>query len=87
MYYLFLIFLIFFKIYLKYDKLKIKIYYGNRNNQDLLIHNGFVLEKNKNNSFKLKLGVSLNDKLFHQRTEALGKFGLNRQLKFLNIKA
>jgi hypothetical protein len=57
---------------------EIKIFYGNRNNCDLLIHNGFVIENNQFNTFKLKLGISLHDKLFKERTLALEKYGISK---------
>lgn len=43
----------------------------------MLIHNGFVCETNPNNFLVLKLGVSVQDPLFSQRTAVLGSFGLS----------
>jgi hypothetical protein len=48
----------------------------------MLIHNGFVCETNPFNSFAFKLGVSLNDPLFEQRSNILGLFGINNTEKF-----
>jgi len=44
----------------------------------MLLHNGFVSEVNKYNSVKLKMGISVQDSLFEQRSQVLGKFGLGR---------
>lgn len=47
----------------------------------MLIHNGFVPETNKFDSFKLKLSLSPHDSMNQQKTNALKRFGLNRFLK------
>lgn len=48
----------------------------------MLIHNGFVCEKNPNNTFKLRLGISLQDPLFHQRSALLSQIGINATENF-----
>jgi hypothetical protein len=43
----------------------------------MLIHNGFVPESNTHNTFKLKLGLSVQDSLYELKAKALTKFGLH----------
>lgn len=61
---------------------QVTIFYGRRNNKDMLIHNGFVCETNPNNTLTFKLGISVQDPLFNQRTSVLSLFGLSNTEKF-----
>jgi len=61
---------------------EVNIFYGARSDRDMLIHNGFVCEINPFNSLAFKLGVSLNDPLFEQRSNVLVLFGINNTEKF-----
>nr|QDF21447.1 histone-lysine N-methyltransferase setd3 isoform X1 [Brachionus koreanus] len=56
---------------------QITIFYGSRTNLEMLIHNGFVCEKNKHDCVKLKLSVSNEDVLFEKRSDVLKKYKLN----------
>ncbi len=58
------------------------IYYGERGNQDLLVHNGFALQDNPDDFLALRLGVGKNDALARQKTAVLEKIGLNPQGHF-----
>uniref|UniRef100_A0A336K0U1 protein-histidine N-methyltransferase n=1 Tax=Culicoides sonorensis TaxID=179676 RepID=A0A336K0U1_CULSO len=55
---------------------QIFIYYGNRNNTDLLVHNGFVFPNNKNESIMIRLSLSSADKLFTERNNLLEKLDI-----------
>ena len=58
---------------------QVTIFYGRRNNTDLLIHNGFVPDsKNSFDSFILKLGISPQDALYQKKCLVLKKFMLER---------
>ena len=50
------------------DIFQIKIFYGNRSNEDFLIHNGFIPSRNPVDFMHLTLGISKNDILAGQRT-------------------
>ncbi|XP_055842907.1 actin-histidine N-methyltransferase [Episyrphus balteatus] len=50
---------------------QIFIYYGDRSNADLLVHNGFVYPDNKKDSVSIKLGLSSSDELLTERTKLL----------------
>lgn len=50
---------------------QIFIYYGDRSNADLLVHNGFVYPDNKKDSVSIKLGLSNSDELLDERTKLL----------------
>ena len=45
--------------------------YGNRSNEDFLIHNGFVYPENDNKNFNIKLSLSKSDELFEDRAKLL----------------
>lgn len=47
--------------------------YGNRSNEDFLIHNGFVYPENDNKSFNIKLSLSKADELYDSRVKLLEK--------------
>lgn len=61
---------------------EVTIFYGRRNNKDMLIHNGFVCENNPFNTLSFKLGISVQDPLFNQRSSVLSLFGLSNTEKF-----
>lgn len=45
--------------------------YGDRSNEDFLIHNGFVFPANDNKNFSIKLSLSKADELLEQRSKLL----------------
>lgn len=55
---------------------QIFIYYGNRSNTDLLVHNGFVFQNNQDESINIHLSLSTADKLFTERSQLLEKLGI-----------
>lgn len=50
--------------------------YGNRSNEDFLIHNGFVYPENDNKDFNVKLSLSKADELFEDRAKLLDLAGV-----------
>ncbi|XP_034938623.1 actin-histidine N-methyltransferase [Chelonus insularis] len=54
---------------------QIFISYGARTNSDFFVHSGFVCTDNKNDGFKLRLGISKSDPLYHDRISLLEKLG------------
>lgn len=50
--------------------------YGNRSNEDFLIHNGFVFPENDNKSFNIKLSLSKADELYEDRVKLLERLGV-----------
>lgn len=52
------------------------IFYGERSNADLLVHNGFVFEDNAHDNVCIQLGVSKSDPLFQMRERLLGFMGM-----------
>ncbi|XP_011312839.1 histone-lysine N-methyltransferase setd3 isoform X2 [Fopius arisanus] len=52
---------------------QIFINYGSRTNSDFFVHSGFVYPDNKNDGFKLRLGISKSDPLFQDRMKLLEK--------------
>ena len=48
--------------------MQIKIFYGNRSNEEFLIHNGFVPEINSGDYLHITLGISRNDPLAGERS-------------------
>lgn len=50
--------------------------YGNRSNEDFLIHNGFVFPENDNKNFSIKLSLSKADELYEERAKLLEKLGV-----------
>lgn len=61
---------------------QIFIYYGNRNNTDLLIHNGFVYPENDNKNITIHLSLSSSDELFEDRSKLLGKLNIQKSGDF-----
>lgn len=51
--------------------------YGNRSNEDFLIHNGFVFPENDNKKFNIKLSLSKADELYDDRAKLLDTLGLS----------
>lgn len=51
--------------------------YGNRSNEDFLIHNGFVFPENDNKKFNIKLSLSKADELYDDRAKLLDALGLS----------
>ena len=54
------------------------IFYGVRANIDLLVHNGFVFESNKDDCLTLKLGISKNDALANDKVKILEALSIPR---------
>lgn len=50
--------------------------YGNRSNEQFLIHNGFVYPDNENKDLSIKLSLSKSDELYNNRVELLQKLNL-----------
>lgn len=61
---------------------KIKIFYGERSDEEFLIHNGFVHSENPFNYIFINLGISRNDKLAGLRTSLCSKAGVAAAGKF-----
>ncbi|XP_062554114.1 actin-histidine N-methyltransferase [Armigeres subalbatus] len=55
---------------------QIFIHYGNRNNEDFLVHNGFVFPENSNTDVTIQLGLNPGEEFFDQRKELLEKLNL-----------
>lgn len=55
---------------------EITMAYGNRCNQDFLIHNGFVYPENENKELYIKLSLSKADELYDDRTKLLNKLSV-----------
>uniref|UniRef100_W8CAS8 protein-histidine N-methyltransferase n=1 Tax=Ceratitis capitata TaxID=7213 RepID=W8CAS8_CERCA len=64
---------------------QIFIYYGDRCNADLMIHNGFINPTNPKDYVCIKLGLGTSDPLFEQRAKLLNlmQIGKNTDLKLL----
>lgn len=52
------------------------IFYGNRPNCDLLIHNGFVHPGSSSDAVRVRLGVARADPLYAEKVALLQKLGL-----------
>ncbi|XP_071536585.1 actin-histidine N-methyltransferase-like isoform X2 [Panulirus ornatus] len=61
------------------------IYYSQRPNTELFLHNGFVFKENKNDSLAIKLGVSKNDALHDEKVALLSSLGLPSSGSFMLI--
>ena len=59
-----------------------KIYYGDRNNHDMLVHNGFVAAENAANALQVKLGISKNDALASAKYDLLSRLVISPQGHF-----
>ncbi|XP_013104644.1 actin-histidine N-methyltransferase [Stomoxys calcitrans] len=64
---------------------QIFIYYGDRTNADLMIHNGFINSTNPKDKVAIKLGLSPSDPLFEKRAKLLELLHIpkNSELKVL----
>ncbi|KAF7993010.1 hypothetical protein HCN44_005791 [Aphidius gifuensis] len=62
---------------------QIFINYGLRTNSEFFVHSGFVYPDNKNDGFKLRLGISKSDPLFNDRVNLLEKIGFTSSMTFL----
>uniref|UniRef100_A0A1I8MNS6 protein-histidine N-methyltransferase n=1 Tax=Musca domestica TaxID=7370 RepID=A0A1I8MNS6_MUSDO len=64
---------------------QIFIYYGDRTNSDLMIHNGFINASNPKDKISIKLGLSPSDVLFEKRAKLLELLSIpkNSELKVL----
>lgn len=56
--------------------------YGNRSNEDFLIHNGFVYPENDNKVLSIKLSLSKADELYDERVKLLSELGLKQSGSF-----
>lgn len=56
--------------------------YGNRSNEDFLIHNGFVYPENGNKNFSIRLSLSKADELFDDRSKLLQLVGVRSSGSF-----
>nr|XP_053655087.1 actin-histidine N-methyltransferase-like [Cherax quadricarinatus] len=61
------------------------IYYSQRPNTELFLHNGFVYRDNKNDSLAIKLGVSKGDQLHDEKVALLSSLGLPSAGSFMLI--
>ena len=52
------------------------IFYGERSNADLLVHNGFVFEENVHDRVGIQLGVSKSDPLYQMKDRLLAAMGM-----------
>ena len=52
------------------------IFYGERSNADLLVHNGFVFEGNIHDTVGIQLGVSRSDPLYQMKERLLSAMGM-----------
>ncbi|XP_015587046.1 histone-lysine N-methyltransferase setd3 [Cephus cinctus] len=64
---------------------QIFVYYGPRTNADFFVHSGFVYPNNKQDGFKLRLGISKADSLQKERIDLLEKLGLPSVGEFLLV--
>ncbi|XP_061400027.1 actin-histidine N-methyltransferase [Musca vetustissima] len=64
---------------------QIFIYYGDRTNSDLMIHNGFINPSNPKDKISIKLGLSPSDVLYEKRAKLLELLNIpkNSELKVL----
>ncbi|TRY75681.1 hypothetical protein TCAL_14603 [Tigriopus californicus] len=60
-----------------------RIFYGERNNHDLLVHNGFVFPDNRFNSLQIRLGISKNDPLAQDKYDMLSRLVISPQGQFV----
>ncbi|KAH8241729.1 hypothetical protein KR038_011538 [Drosophila bunnanda] len=63
------------------------IYYGDRSNADLLVHNGFVDLSNRKDYVKIRLGLSPTDPLVEQRARILAKLNIDRKAELRVLPA
>ncbi|XP_031572761.1 actin-histidine N-methyltransferase-like [Actinia tenebrosa] len=56
---------------------QIFIFYGKRNNADLLFHNGFVYPDNEHDFVNIHLGVSRSDRLYAMKAQIMAMVGMD----------
>ncbi|KAK3716901.1 hypothetical protein QZH41_017011, partial [Actinostola sp. cb2023] len=56
---------------------QVLIFYGKRNNADLLFHNGFVYPDNEHDFVNIPLGVSRSDKLYAMKAQIMAMVGID----------
>ncbi|KAJ6642729.1 Actin-histidine N-methyltransferase [Pseudolycoriella hygida] len=64
---------------------QIFMYYGNRNNANFLVHNGFIVEENQSDNVVIRLELNESDPLVKQRAELLDSIGITKYSQNLNI--
>lgn len=64
---------------------QIFMYYGNRSNADLLVHNGFIYPENTKDSVSIRLGLGNHDELYSDKSKLLDQLHIanNCELKVL----
>ena len=55
---------------------QVYIFYGERSNADLLVHNGFVYESNSHDRVTIQIGVSKSDSLYSLKETLLTALGM-----------
>ncbi|XP_017152710.1 actin-histidine N-methyltransferase [Drosophila miranda] len=63
------------------------IYYGDRSNADLLVHNGFIDVNNRKDYVKIRLGLGLSDALVEQRAKILARLNIERKAELRVLPA
>ncbi|KAL9984830.1 hypothetical protein ACROYT_G007166 [Oculina patagonica] len=61
------------------------IFYGERSNADLLVHNGFVFEDNIHDKVAIQLGVSRSDPLFQMKEKLLALMGMTASSHWYSV--
>jgi histone-lysine N-methyltransferase SETD3 len=56
---------------------QVLIFYGKRNNADLLFHNGFVYPDNQHDFVNIYLGVSRSDRLYAMKAQIMAMMGMD----------
>ncbi|CAL4187663.1 unnamed protein product, partial [Meganyctiphanes norvegica] len=64
---------------------QVTIFYGQRTNNELFLHNGFVQPGNEYDSLSIKLGVSKNDPLYEDKCALLSSLGLPASGAFMLV--
>ncbi|XP_034658850.1 actin-histidine N-methyltransferase [Drosophila subobscura] len=63
------------------------IYYGDRSNADLLVHNGFIDVNNRKDYVKIRLGLGQSDPLVEQRAKILARLNIERKAELRVLPA
>ncbi|XP_068711253.1 actin-histidine N-methyltransferase-like [Montipora foliosa] len=61
------------------------IFYGERSNAELLVHNGFVFEENIHDRVVIQLGVSKSDSLYQMKDQLLTAIGMTASSNFYAV--
>lgn len=64
---------------------QVTIFYGQRSNNELFLHNGFVQTGNEYDSLSIKLGVSKNDPLYESKCALLSSLGIHASGAFMLV--